>query len=164
MKYCPQCASPLIAKWMDNHERMTCSSDCGFTHWNNPTPVVAALVKVGNHYVLARNAKWPADLFSVITGFLEAAEAPEEAIARETHEELGLTAQTVTFVGHYPFQKMNQIIIAYVVEATGEIGLGDEIAEIKLLTQEELIAFDFGPLKLTTAIVRSWFASSQSAR
>ena len=97
-------------------------------------------------------------------GFLEAAEAPEEAIARETHEELGLTAQTVTFVGHYPFQKMNQIIIAYVVEATGEIGLGDEIAEIKLLTQEELIAFDFGPLKLPTAIVRSWFASSQSAR
>jgi NAD+ diphosphatase len=158
MKYCPQCSSKLVSKLIDDHERMTCSTDCGFTHWNNPTPVVAALVKLGSNFVLARNAKWPEGFFSVISGFLEAGEAPDSAIARETLEELGLTAKSVKFVGHYPFPQMNQIIIAYVVDAFGDICSNSEIAETKVLTKEELAAFDFGPLKLSTAIVRTWLA------
>lgn len=162
MKYCPQCSSLLVSKVIDDHERMTCSTECGFTHWNNPTPVVAALVKVGSNFVLARNAKWPEGFFSVISGFLEAGETPDIAIARETLEELGLTTEKVTFVGHYSFPQMNQIIIAYLVDAVGDLCINSEIAETKLLTKEELAVFDFGPLKLSTAIVQTWLALRDS--
>jgi NADH pyrophosphatase NudC (nudix superfamily) len=134
---------------------MTCSAECGFTNWNNPTPVVAALVRLGSDFVLARNAKWPEGLFSVISGYLESGESPEVAIARETHEELGLSAKGVTFLGHYPFLQSNQIIIAYMVDASGEICSGSEISEVMLLTKDELATFDFGPLELTTSIVRN---------
>jgi len=158
VKFCLQCGAPLRARLIDEHERMACSNDCGFIHWNNPTPVVAALVKVGEEFLLARNAQWPAGFFSLISGFLEAGEAPESAIARETHEELGLEFKKAVFVGHYPIPQMNQIIIAYVVEAVGMPTPNSEIAELKRLSIEELKSYDFGPLKLATMVVRDWLS------
>ena len=50
---------------------------------------------------------------------------------REVKEELNLEAQEVTFVGHYPFARQNQLIIAYHVVATGEIRLNEELAEYR---------------------------------
>ena len=52
--------------------------------------------------------------------------------------------------------QLNQLLIAYELRATGELVLGDEIAEVKLVSQLELSAFDFGPLRLTSEIVSSW--------
>ena len=46
-------------------------------------------------------------------------------------EELNLDAQKVSFVGHYPFARQNQLIIAYHVVATGEIKLNEELAEYR---------------------------------
>lgn len=125
-------------------------------NWNNPTPVVAALVKVGDEFVLARNRNWPEGFFSLISGFLEAGEAPESAVARETAEELGLTVQDTVFVGHYPFPQMNQIIMAFAVEASGDAVPNEEIAELKTLGLAELKEYDFGVLKLGTMVVRDW--------
>lgn len=156
MNYCPTCGAAIATKLIDGSDRLTCSRECGYIHWNNPTPVVAGLVKLGDEYILARNATWPEGWFSVITGFLEAGEVPHEAIAREAKEELGLTAVSTTFVGHYPFPKMNQIIMGYVVEAIGQPSANEEIAEIRRLGEGEIFALDFGPLKLAQAMVRDW--------
>jgi len=57
--------------------------------------------------------------------------SPEEAIAREVKEELNLQATGVNFIGHYAFPRMNQIIIAYHVPATGNIVLSDELVDYK---------------------------------
>jgi NADH pyrophosphatase NudC (nudix superfamily) len=118
-------------------------------------------VKLGDRYVLARNAQWPEGFFSLISGFLEAGEDPAVAIARETKEELGLVALQVMFVGHYPFTQMNQLMIVYVVHATGDIRLNHELAECKVMTEQELRNFDFGPMKLSHVVVRDWFAQSK---
>jgi NAD+ diphosphatase len=57
--------------------------------------------------------------------------SPEEAIAREVQEELGLQAQATHFIGHYRFDRLNQIILAYHVPATGVITLNEELADYK---------------------------------
>ena len=84
--YCPQCATPLEMLPMQEDsgivERLRCAG-CGFTHWNNPTPVLAAIVEYQGQVLLARNALWPAKMFALITGFMEAGETPQEGIARE---------------------------------------------------------------------------------
>lgn len=97
---------------------------------SNPVPVVAGLVRLSDNYVLARNTSWPANIFSLLTGVLENGESPEAAAVRETHEELGVRAQTTRFIGHFPLPQLNQLIIAYELRATGELVLGDEIAEV----------------------------------
>ncbi len=129
-QFCPQCAAPLAAQDHDGTPRMGCGAGCGYVYWNNPTPVVAAVVQHGEDLILARNVAWPGKFFALITGFLEASDpSPEEAVVREVEEELGLQGRPPSFIGHYRFERMNQIIIAYHVVADGEIKLGAELAE-----------------------------------
>lgn len=154
MKYCPICATPLARRRLDETERLACSAPhCQFVYWDNPVPVVAALVQYGDQIILARNAQWPAPIFSLITGYLERDEAPEHAVLRELYEELGLQGRIKKFIGHYSAFKKNQLILAYCLQARGEIKLGKEIAEVRLLTNMELGRYDFGELQITAQIV-----------
>lgn len=132
-KFCPQCARPLQAREEDGVTRQACpDTACGYVHWDNPTPVVAAVVEHEGHIILARNRAWPMPFYALITGFLEKTDpSPEEAVAREVQEELGLKALGVNFIGHYAFARHNQIIIAYHVPAEGEIVLNEELVDYK---------------------------------
>jgi len=157
VRYCPKCGNKLDTKLIEGVERKACGSPtCGFVHWDNPVPVVAALIEYQGQIILARNAKWPREIFSLVTGFLEQKETPEHAIIREVKEELGLDSEITSFMGHYPFGEMNQILLAFSVSAAGELKTSDEIAETKLITIEQLRAYDFGLLYITSAIVRGW--------
>lgn len=129
--YCPQCAAALESRLLGGFERDVCPGpDCGFIYWNNPTPVVAAVVEHEGRLLLARNVMWKPGTFALITGFLERNELPEEAVLREVKEELGLDAtQPAGFIGHYTFERMNQLIIAYHVKAEGDVVLNEELAE-----------------------------------
>lgn len=155
MRFCPDCGSPLSKKVIGGAERDMCTAKgCHFIFWNNPTPVVAGIVKLNEHYILARNVSWPEYFYSMITGFLEAGEDPQLAIMRETKEELGLDAFEATFLGHYPHINRNQLLIAYLVKAEGTITLNEELNDYKLLTRDELEIYNFGPYKLVATIAK----------
>lgn len=157
MNYCPQCAAPLQTKIIDGLDRMACtSSTCDFVVWDNPVPVVAALVRYQDQFILARNAHWPPGMFSLVTGYLERGELPQQAVVREVMEELGLQAEVKDFIGHYLFQPKNQLIMAFRVDAWGELRIGDEIAEVSMLAKDALASYDFGAFTLTASIVRDW--------
>jgi len=145
MKYCPLCKSDLTEKTIDQQKRLSCSSpDCEYVFWDNPTPVLAALVEHENKIIMARNKAWPAGIFSVITGFMEKGETPEKGVIREVAEELGLFGTSAELIGVYAFDQMNQVIIAYHVIAEGDISLGEEIAEIKTVEKSRLKGWSFG--------------------
>jgi NAD+ diphosphatase len=145
--FCPRCATPLamIAMQEDGgeKERLRCPA-CGFTHWNNPTPVLAAIIEYGDQVLLARNAAWPSKMFALITGFMEAGETPEEGIAREVKEETNLDVRSLDLVGVYDFQRMNQIIIAYHALAEGEVRLSPELVDYRLYDLPDLKCWPAG--------------------
>ena len=124
-------------------ERLRCAA-CGFTHWNNPTPVLAAIVEYRGQVLLARNAAWPAKMFALITGFMEAGETPQEGIAREVKEETNLDVLSCRIVGAYEFLRMNQVIIAYHVVARGEVKLSPELVDWRLYDLPELKCWPAG--------------------
>lgn len=132
-KFCPQCGQPLATGQHGDAERLACNeAACGFVHWDNPVPVVAAIVEHEGGVILAHNKLWPMKFYGLITGFLEKHDpSPEQAVIREVKEELGLDGAAANFVGHYAFARMNQILIAYHVPAAGHIVLGDELSEWK---------------------------------
>lgn len=131
-RFCPWCASALEHMEMGGSRRLVCSATgCGFVHWDNPTPVVAAVVEHEGKVLLARNVAWPVDWYALITGFLEKDESPEEGILREVREETGLDPQAAHFIGHYEFRRMNQLIIAFHVPATGTVKLNEELADYR---------------------------------
>lgn len=153
MPYCSDCGAALTPRQIDDHERLACpTDDCGFVAWDNPTPVIAVLVEREGKILLARNASWPEGNFSVITGFLERGETPEQCALRETEEELGLTCEIAGYIGHYVFARQNQLILAFHVIASGEIRLNAELAEFRLIPPENLKPWPFG----TGPAVRDW--------
>lgn len=139
-RYCPECAALLVER-ADPDEggklRLACP-DGHWTHWDNPLPVLAALVEVDGRIMLARNAAWPAGVFALVTGFMERGETPEQGIARELKEETNLDAVEISLIGVYEFIRKNELIIAYHVKASGEIHLSEELAEYRLIAPEKL--------------------------
>jgi NAD+ diphosphatase len=142
--FCLHCgaALALLAREEDGgpKSRLRCGA-CDWTHWNNPTPVLAAIIECSDRdgqVLLARNAAWPGRMFALITGFMEAGETPEEGITREVAEETSLTVDKLSLVGVYDFQRMNQIIIAYHALAHGDVKLSPELAEYKLFAPADL--------------------------
>ena len=158
-RFCPLCSAELEASDFGGMPRLKCQADCGFVHWDNPAPVLAALVECKGHIVLARNQAWAAGAFGLITGFLEGDEDPAAGVAREVKEELGLDVTTVELIGVYPFARKHEVIIAYHVVAGGEIRLNEELAEFRLIAPEKLKAWDFG----TGLAVGDWLARRAGA-
>lgn len=155
-RFCPQCGGALEMREAGGLPRPTCPDEaCGFVLWDNPVPVVAALVEYEGRVVLARNVAWPENAFGLVTGFLERDEAPEAAVAREVAEELGLAVSAVSLIGLYPFARMNQLLIAYHVVAQGQIVLNEELAEVRLIEPGRLKPWDFG----TGLAVADWLKS-----
>jgi NADH pyrophosphatase NudC (nudix superfamily) len=134
-RFCPCCAAPLALITAEEDggpkQRLRCTA-CDFTHWNNPTPVLAAIVELDGRVLLARNAVWQNRMFGLITGFMEAGETPEEGIRREIAEETDLHTTALTLVGVHDFQRMNQVLITYHAQAHGVVRLSPELAEYKL--------------------------------
>jgi NAD+ diphosphatase len=152
-KFCPRCAKPLETVEYDGLTRQRCPDKaCGFVHWNNPVPVVAAIIEHDGRVLLARNKLWPEKFFGLVTGFLERNEAPQAGVLREVKEEVGLDAKLEGFVGHYDFHQMNQLIIAFHVSASGPITLNDELAEYKLLAPDKVRPWPSG----TGQAMRDW--------
>ena len=142
--FCPHCATALqllsVVEDGGPKARLRCPA-CAWTHWNNPTPVLAAVIEMADRdgqVLLARNAAWPGRMFALITGFMEAGETPEEGIAREVAEETSLVVDSLALIGVYEFKRMNQLIVAYHAVARGEIVLSPELAEYRLMRPQDI--------------------------
>lgn len=136
-RYCPVCAEVLTSVFDGERDRLGCPSG-HWTHWDNPLPVLAAVVEVEGRILLAQNAAWPAGTFALVTGFMERGETPEQGIARELKEETNLDAGQVTLIGNYEFIRKNEVILAYHVIASGEIRLSPELVDFRLIAPERL--------------------------
>ncbi|MFZ6875615.1 NUDIX domain-containing protein [Undibacterium sp. Di27W] len=146
IKFCPVCATSLIER-PDEQEasklRLACPEG-HWTHWDNPLPVLAALVDFDDKILLARNAAWPENTFALITGFMERGETPEQGVARELKEETNLDADEITLIGVYEFIRKNELIIAYHVKASGTVSLSPELLEYRLIEPEKLRPWNAG--------------------
>ena len=150
-KFCVNCATPL--QWMVQAEdsgdvnRLRCPS-CGWTHWGNPTPVLAAVVENdAGQVLLARNALWQEGVFGLITGFMEAGESPEAGITREVLEETGLQSKALRLIGSWEFLRMNQVLIAYHVRVHGkasDVRLSPELVDYRLYDLPDLKCWPAG--------------------
>jgi len=157
-KFCPHCAAPLEPRVVESEARTACSANCGYIHYDNPTPVVAAIVEHDGMVVLAHNRSWPPALksfYGLITGFLEKGESPEQCAMREVKEELALEGISASLVGAYAFAQMNQVIIAYHVPARGTIRLNQELDQYRHVPVREIRPWPGG----TGFALRDWLRS-----
>lgn len=117
--FCPLCRSDLEARHVSGRIRLACTnSDCRFVHWDNPKPVVIAVVRYRGGIVLVRR-KFPPrpGCWCMPGGFIEPGETPEQACLREVEEETSLKVRIVRFVGAVPCESVNELIFVFETEA-----------------------------------------------
>ena len=154
-KFCPICSSPLTQTIESGITRKSCTqADCEYVHWNNPTPVLAAIAHRNDEVILIQAIGWPKHWYSLVTGFHEAGETAEEGILREVKEEIGLNGEVKSLIGVYSFLQMNQVIIAYdVLVEEGEITLDlTELVDYKIVKIKDIRPWPSG----TGQAVKDW--------
>lgn len=143
--YCPRCGDKLETKVFDGKQRPACpDTDCGFVHFDNPTPVVAGIVERDGRVVLVQNEEWPDHWYALVSGFLETGESPEEGIRREIREEIHLEADIESLVGVYPFEMMNQLLVVYHAKVEGAPEIGEELSDLTEVPIDDVQPWEIG--------------------
>lgn len=141
--FCPRCATSLIDRGITEDggmqlRRLCPGENCGFIHYENPTPAVGALVEHDGEIILARGAGWPEGAFALITGYLEKNEDPVKGVAREVKEETNLDVIETHIIGNYIFERKNEVMLCYHVVTTGEIKLSPELIDYRRYQPKDL--------------------------
>ncbi|MGC9269575.1 NAD(+) diphosphatase [Acidiphilium sp.] len=100
---------------------MQCSG-CGTEHFPRTDPAVIMLVTRGDRVLLGQSHKFPVErnFFSTLAGFVEPGESLEDAVRRETFEEVGVTIGAVTYIGSQPWPFPASLMLGYRAEALSE--------------------------------------------
>lgn len=116
-RFCAACGNPSTifrAGW-----GRQCGA-CGAEHFPRVDPVVIMLPVFGDKALLGRQPGWPAGRFSALAGFVEVGESIEEAVARETLEEAGLTVSNVRYLASQPWPFPSSLMIACIAQVDGD--------------------------------------------
>ena len=132
-----QCGEPT-----DSHpqDRAKLCNKCGLIAYPRLSPSIIVLVTKGEEMLLARNAAWPAGMFSTLAGFVEAGESIEQTVHREVFEEVGLKVRNLRYFGSQSWPFPNSLMLGFHAEYdSGDILCQpDEIAEAKWFNKNNL--------------------------
>ena len=152
--HCPIDGTPTVVN--PGGHSTTCPAD-RTEHFPRTDPAVIMLVSdPADRCLLARNKAWPEHRVSILAGFVEPGESAEHAVAREVHEETGITVAGVTYLGSQPWPLPRSLMLGYRAEAVGDLTIrvdADEISEANWYSRDDLLrALNAGELALPPAV------------
>ena len=123
-KFCSHCGAETEVH--SSEYAMVCPA-CRYHQYPRVQPCVITVITRGNEILLAKNAKNKSNMYGLIAGFVEVGETLEEAVARETQEEIGLKLKNIQYLSSQPWPFPSNLMIAFKAEyASGEIELQEE--------------------------------------
>ena len=127
-RFCGKCGTPMV-RHLTEHA-MACPS-CHYICYPRINPVVITLIHKGNQILLAHKTGNQLPFWSLVAGFVEAAETLEQAVAREVNEEVGIRIKDIRYATSQPWSYPNNLMIGFTAAYdSGEIRPdGEEIAE-----------------------------------
>ncbi|MBN2331714.1 MAG: NAD(+) diphosphatase [Deltaproteobacteria bacterium] len=166
-RYCGDCGA-LNAGAEGGHLLVCTNPACQRQHFPRTDPAVIVQVSWQDRCLLARQAGWPAGLYSVLAGFVEPGESLEEAVAREVREESGVEVQQIDYVGSQPWAFPRSLMVGFTAVATsGEIACADgELEDVRWVARSELKKeLEQGTIRVPTPgalahrLIAGWFAA-----
>lgn len=140
--FCGQCGGPLVVRFLDveRRSRSVCVR-CGSIAYCNPRVIVSTIVAVAEEVLLCRRAVAPAvGRWAPPGGFLECEEALEEAAARETFEETGISLNPRQLRLHAvsTLPDISEVYIGFLAEISERVEpvCGPECAEVRYFREE----------------------------
>ncbi len=122
-----------------HHEKARHCPDCGMLTFPRLSPAVITAVTKGRKLLLAHNRNFPAPVYSLIAGFVDAGETLEETVRREIREEVGIEVKNIRYFASQPWPFPDSLMLGFTAEwESGEIEPdGIEIEDAGWFTPEE---------------------------
>ena len=158
-RFCGRCGTPTEDS---DHERARRCPACGLLAFPRLAPAVIALVeREDGRALLARNAHWPASMYSCLAGFVEPGETVEDAVRREVFEEVGVRVGALRYFGSQPWPFPHSLMLGFHADyAGGDIRCDDdEIAEASWYAPDALPGIP-GPMSIARRLIDDWVARS----
>jgi NAD+ diphosphatase len=99
-RFCPSCGGRQIKKFQDYGMRC---ADCGYLYFHNAASAVSGIIEARQGIVLIKRKHAPRrGYLDLPGGFVGPGETLEEALQRETREELNLAIRDLRYFGSFP--------------------------------------------------------------
>ncbi|SPL69385.1 NAD(+) diphosphatase [Acinetobacter stercoris] len=124
-KFCSHCGHETEVH--STEYAMVCPA-CGYRQYPRVQPCVITVITKGtDEILLAKNARNKGNMYGLIAGFVEVGETLEEAVARETLEEVGINVKNIQYLSSQPWPFPSNLMLAFKAEyESGEIKLQEE--------------------------------------
>src|SRR5208282_5829751 len=93
-RFCGRCGARTEPR---REERAKECVGCGALIFPRISPAVIVLIERGDQVLLAKAARFPEAIYSVLAGFVEPGESLEETVSREIEEETGILVEDVRY-------------------------------------------------------------------
>lgn len=126
--HCPSCGHACT---FDSTLGKRVCTGCGFETYPRIEPAVIVLVTDGDHCLLARQSAFPKGYYAPLAGFVEAGETPEQAAAREVHEETGQRIASARYVASQPWPYPGSLMLGFIADLAHQedVVLSNELEE-----------------------------------
>lgn len=127
--YCPRCSHalrPAGAGWT-----RVCQQCSAIEYPRQDPAMIVALTNDEGKILLAHNRAWPEKRVSVLAGFLDAGEAPEQAVEREIWEEVRLRVSDIVFQASQPWPFPQSLMLGYSAKVRGKQTVMPDTEEIE---------------------------------
>ncbi len=142
-RFCSKCGHPT--QQHVSHYAMVCPS-CGYNQYPRVNPCVITIITRGkDEILLAKNARNKTQMYSLIAGFVEVGETLEEAVRRETLEEVGLQIKNIQYLASQPWPFPSNLMMAFRAEYhAGEIKIQEnELSDAQFFKFDQLPEIPF---------------------
>jgi len=138
-RFCAKCGQ--VSQPKEGGIKRKCPS-CETEHFPRVNPVVIMLILSGDKVLLGRGAGWPEGAMSALAGFISPGESMEEAVTRETFEEVGIKIKNPRYIFSQPWPWPSQLMMGVVCEADSEeLTINkSELEDAKWFTKDEVQA------------------------
>lgn len=136
-QFCSRCGHKAEQHGLEN--AMRCPA-CKYSQYPRIQPCVIVAITKGTQILLARSIRRHTSMYGLIAGFVEIGETLEQAVARETLEEVGITLKNIEYMASQPWPFPSNLMLAFKAEyAGGELILQrDEIADAEFFEFDNL--------------------------
>lgn len=143
--FCGKCG---VATVHSTTERAVICPKCGHIYYPRISPVVIIAITDRDRILLTKYSRKGTKRHSLVAGFVEIGETLEDAVRRETMEEVGLRVKNIRYIESQPWAFSSSLISGFAAEVDGDptVHLNtdgkDELASAEWIPRDELACED----------------------
>lgn len=161
-RYCGACGCATV---QHPEQRAVVCPRCERQYFPRINPCVIMLIVRGRQILLARSARFKSGFFSCLAGFIEVGETPEQTVAREVREEVGVEVSNIRYAKSQSWPFPSQLMLGFYADYESGVIVPEEaeIAEAAWFDIDNLPAVPSAEISVAGELIRDYVRLMQAA-